>query len=123
MAVQTDMLAYFEDEMIDAFLLVGLDGSYDSNGEWVEAHQAEVPIRIIAPQPVNGKELDMLPQGEHTRNFLATWTKETVETREYLKDADRLRIESAVFKCFVDHNRKPLGNYHKLFIREMRDDN
>ena len=122
MAVQTDMLSYFEDEMIDASIQSGQAGTY-VDGEWVPSLAASAPIRIIAPQPVSGKDLEQLPQGEHTKNFRVSWTKETVKTREYLQDGDRVDIDGATYKIFNTNDRRILGAYFKFFIREMRDDN
>lgn len=124
MAIQYDMLQHFADEMIDATLLSGQAGSYDADGRWVPSIAAGTPVRIIAPQPISGKDLQLLPQGEHVQHFQVSWIQTTeVKTREYLEDADRIEINGEIFKIHQTHDRRTLGNFMKFFIREIRDDN
>jgi hypothetical protein len=124
MAVQYDILQHFGDEMIDATLSSGEAGSYDDEGRWTPVIGAGTPVQIIAPQPVSGKDLQLLPQGEHVQHFQVSWVQETnVKTREYLEDADRININGEVFKIHRTNDRRTLGNFIKFFIREIRDDN
>lgn len=124
MAVQYDMLQHFGDEMIDASLYSGQAGSYDAEGRWVPAHDVGTPVRIIAPQPISGKDLQLLPQGEHVQHFQVSWIQTTsVKTREYLEDADHIEINGETFKVHRTNDRRTLGNFIKFFIREIRDDN
>jgi hypothetical protein len=124
MAVQYDILQHFNYEMIDATLFSGQTGSYDADGHWVPSYDAGIPVRIIAPQPISGKDLQLLPQGEHVQHFQVSWIQTTsVKTREYLKDADHIGINGETFKIHQTGDRRTLGNFTKFFIREIRDDN
>ena len=124
MAIQYDMLQHFGDEMIDASLFVGQAGAYDDEGSWVPEHDVGVPVRIITPQPISGKDLQLLPQGEHVQHFQVSWIQTTnVKTREYLGEADQIEINGETFKIHRTNDRRTLGNFIKFFIREIRDDN
>jgi hypothetical protein len=117
------MLEHFSEEFVPAQVIRKSGPGSFIKGIWVPDSDA-VPesIRVIAPQPVNARELQMLPDGEHVRNYLKTWTEADVETREGELDSDKLDIFGTVYKVVQVENREPLGQYRKVFIREIRPD-
>jgi len=115
------MLEYFADEMVNASHIPGGAGSL-SKGIYTPAFGAPVPIRVIAPQPVNARDLQMLEDGEHVRNYLKTWTEAEVKTREQSVEADRLVIFGRTYRVMQVENREPLGKYRKVFIHEITAD-
>jgi len=116
------MLEYFAGEMVDATLVKGVVGSR-VKGRWVPGTPgAGVPIKMIAPQPVNARELQLLEDGEHVRNYLKTWTEAEVKTREQSVEADRLVIFGRTYRVMQVENREPLGKYRKVFIHEITAD-
>ena len=116
------MLEYFGDEMVDATLVKGVVGSR-VKGVWVPgAPGAGVPIKMIAPQPVNARELQLLEDGEHVRNFVKTWTEADVTTRDNTRDADFIVYAGREFKVMQVENREPLGKYKKVFLHEKTID-
>ena len=117
------MLEHFTDELVSAQVIRKAGPGTYVEGIWVpDADDTPEDIRVIAPQPVNARELQMLPDGEHVRNYLKTWTDADVETREGALDSDKLNIFGTVYKVVQVENREPLGNYRKVFIREIRPD-
>ena len=118
----TDLLAYFQAEMIAADWTAGDAGTYDASGAWVPAAGATVSIDIIAPQPVTANELQMLEDGEHVRDYLKTWTTDPVATRRGVKEADTLAFNGRTYKVMQVDNRDTLGEYQRLVIREITAD-
>ena len=117
------MLEHFSEEFVDATLIRKSGPGEYVEGIWnPDADAAPVPIRVIAPQPVTPRELQMLPDGEHVRNYLKTWTEEDVETRLAELGADKLSILGSAYKVVQVSNREPLGDYRKVFIREIPSD-
>ena len=117
------MLQYFNSEKISGQLIRGNSGSY-VEGIWVPVFDAAIDIVLIAPQPLTANDLQMLPDGEHTRNYVVSWIDVTnVKTREYDSDSDRIVIGAKIYKIFQVDDRTILGNYYRFILREIRDDN
>ncbi len=118
------LLDYFDFEFVDAVLKQGAtDGSYDDEGDWVSGTPiAPIAIRIVEPQPLTGKELQMFPSGEHTRNYLRTYIITDINTRSLYADSDTIEYLNKEFKVMLVEER--LGDdFYKLYIYEITDDN
>jgi len=111
------LLPFFESEKVTAELVKGSDGYYNE-GVWVSATGASSEIKIVFPQPVNQKELQMFADGEHIRNIVKTWVEGGVETRDKLKDADYIQYEDRRYKVMQVEDRSFSGNYLKVFMAE-----
>ena len=112
------MLRYFNQEKTTAQLIRGGVGSR-VDGEWVPVFDAPVPIRIITPQPLSANDTQMLPDGEHVRDFLKAWHEEKVFPREGTKDADRLEYDGDRYQVFQADDRSTLGRFYAFVMRRL----
>jgi hypothetical protein len=112
------MLKYFNNEKITAQLIPGIDGQY-VDGEWVPVFGPVVDIRIIAPQPITANDLVTLPDGEHVRDFVKTYTKEKVYPREDNEDADILFARGKFYKAYQVDDRAVLGKFYRIIMRKQ----
>jgi hypothetical protein len=112
------MLKYFKRETITAQLISGADGAY-VDGEWVITLLPQVPIRIIAPQPVTANDTQFLEDGEHVRDYLVSWSKTRVYPREGGEDADRIVFDGDTYKVVQTDNRSVLGKFYRFMMRRL----
>jgi hypothetical protein len=112
------VLQYFQPETITAQLQRGQAGAY-VDGRWVLSLAAAEDIRIIAPQPLVSNDLQMLQDGEHIRDYLTTWTKTRVMTREGGEDADRILFDGDTYKVMQVDDRSLLGRFYRVVMRRV----
>lgn len=111
------MLRYFEKEKITVFLIRGGSGAY-VNGEWTPTFDVPVPIRIIAPQPLTANDAQLLPDGEHVRDYLRSWSSVKVYPRERDEDADRIAWRGNIYKVMQCDDRRILGKFYAFEMRK-----
>ena len=116
-----DMLSYFTDEMVTATLTPGSAGAY-VNGEWVASFGTPSSIQIIQPQSLTQDLLNQLPQGERVQNFVQTWTELGADVRAGTMDGDRITFESKEYLVYQAEDRLFSGNFKRLILREITDD-
>lgn len=112
------MLRYFKKQKVKAQLIRSLPGEY-VDGEWVPDHGITSDIKIIAPQPIAANDTVNLPDGEHVRDYLKTYTTQKVMSREDSEDADTIFWKGNFYKAYQVDDRVPLGNYHKIIMRRQ----
>ncbi len=112
------MLRYFNNEMTDATLIPGNSGTY-VDGVWTPAFDAGTPIRIIVPQPVSANDLQMLEDSEHVRDYLVSWSKTRVMSREGDQDADRITYDGDTYKVMQTDDRSILGRFYRFVMRRL----
>lgn len=112
------MLKYFKKEMITAQLLQGDVGSY-VGGDWVPDFAASQDIKIIVPQPATANDLQQLEDGEHVRDFVRTWSKTRVFTREDDREADRIVTDGDTYKVMQVNDRKELGKFYRVVMHRL----
>ncbi len=112
-----DMLLYFDAEKVTAGIIRGAGAYVD--GEWVPSWDAEIPIVIIAPQPVKANELDMLEDGERRSDFLKSWSETKVYPREGQENSDRITWDGDTYKVVQTDNRVTLGDFYRFIMRRL----
>jgi hypothetical protein len=113
-----DLLQYFDDEKITVSLIPGAAGSY-VDGEWVLVLGASAPLVIIAPQPMTAKDIQSLPDGEHVRDYLKSWSETRVEPRDGGDDADRISYQGDTYKVMQSDDRATLGGFYAFQMRRL----
>jgi hypothetical protein len=113
------MLKYFNKEMINAQLIPGVAGQY-VNGEWEPEFGPVTDIRIIAPQPISANDTVNLPDGEHVRDYVKTYTKQKVYPREEEEEnADVLFARGKFYKAYQVDDRAVLGKFYRIIMRKQ----
>ena len=117
------LLDAFDFEMVTASLVGGgTDGSYDDEGAYSPgATETPVDIFIVKPQPVTANELQMLPSGERTMDYLKSYLKTTINTRELLVDSDIISYSGRNYKVIQVEDRSQDGGFYKFYLK--RSDN
>jgi hypothetical protein len=113
-----NLLNHFGSSMVSAQVAKHASGAY-VKGEWVPGDTTVEPIAIIDPQPVSGKDLQMLPQGENVAVNLVTWAQDSIATREALKDADTVEVRGETYKVTQVQDRSKSGGFYKIFMRKL----
>ena len=113
-----DLLQYFDDEKETVSWTPGDLGSY-VDGEWVLALGASVPLIIIAPQPMTAKDIQSLPDGEHVRDYVRSWSETQVESRDGGDDADRIDWKGDIYKVMQSDDRATLGGFYAFQMRRL----
>jgi len=112
------MLRYFKRQKITVSLIRGGIGVY-VDGEWIPAFEVPVDIRIIAPQPLTANDSQFLPDGEHVRDYLRSWSSVKVYPREGAEDADRIVFDGDRYKVVQADNRSILGRFYAFEMRVL----
>lgn len=81
------------------------------DSRWVPAAVAEIPIMIIRPQPANGRELQMLPEGDRQYSHLKTWTAAEVMPN------DVLTFRAVEYRVVSSKDYQFDGAFHKILLR------
>ena len=119
-----DMMGFFGDEMITVTLhrvAVGFEGEY-VNGEWVNGDlDITQPVQIIAPQPARASDLQMLPSGERSPDYLVSWTAYDLDTRTGTTESDVIEFEGNRYKV-MDAEKRRLGNFRKILLHLITHD-
>jgi hypothetical protein len=110
------LLSYFSDEMTTAQLISGEASAY-VGGVWVSSFAAATPISIIRPQPLIANDMQLLPDGEHVRDYLKSWSETRVFTREGDRDADRIEFDGDTYKVMQNDDRSLDGVFYGFVMR------
>lgn len=92
----------------------------DVNGRYTETTPTSTSIKVIAPQPANGTDLQFLPDGERQYTHLKVWS-----TYELLPD-DVVTIAGTDYLVANtgDYNKSCLGQqfsgFYRALIREVQ---
>lgn len=114
------MLEYFTDEMVSATWIPGGNGTYGASGLWVPATGTPSTIQIVRPQPVTSNDLQQLDDGEHTQDFLRTYTTALVDTREGVADSDVITWLSEPYRVVQVDKRDLDGGFRRVIMRRVR---
>lgn len=115
------MLKYFNNEKIKAQLIPGIAGQY-VDGEWVPEFGPVLDTRIIAPQPITANDTVNLPDGEHVRDYVKTYTKQKVYPREDEENADVIFARGKFYKTYQVDDRAVLGKFYRIIMREQESE-
>jgi hypothetical protein len=74
-------------------------GAYDSNGAYQPGATSTINI-IMSVQPLNGRELILLPEGERTKQYVRGYTNTQLYTAQQAasKKADQTSIDGVTFE-------------------------
>jgi hypothetical protein len=103
---------------ITVSLVQGDTGTY-VNGEWVLAPDAAVPLRVIAPQPLTANQAQLIPDGEHIRDYVRSWSESKVFPREGSRDADRIIWKGDTYKVMQADDRETVGGFYAFEMRRL----
>jgi len=106
------MLQHFEKVLVD--LTPSNDGVY-SNGVWIADEDDPSEIEVVIPQPVTMQEIVILPEGQHIKNFVKTWTESE------LKVNDKITYNEKEFLVYQVDTRFE-GNFYRVILREITSD-
>lgn len=117
-----NMLASFADQMISVSIIrAGDAGAYDAAGLWVPESAEPDTILILEPQPLTGRDLQNLADGEHVRDYRVTWSATVLNPRVGTRDSDRIVYQGSEYKVISVNNRDVLGGFYKAIIRRIPD--
>lgn len=110
--------------LMDSWDLISFTPNADSpGGSYVPGTpSAPVAIRAMPPQPMSMKDLVKDEAGEFVRDLIVTYTSETVNTRMDDIQADHLIYDGVEYEAYKMNDRRPLGNYRKVFLRKIQGD-
>jgi hypothetical protein len=112
------ILQFFGNEIVDASLIAGLDGSY-VDGDWQYVYDVPADVRIIAPQPLTSNDLQLVEDGEHVRDYLVSWSETKVFTREGNRNADLVVWDGSIYKVMQTDDRTELGPYYRFVMHKQ----
>lgn len=112
------LLSYFGDEMTTVQLISGEAGAY-VDGVWASDFADPAPISIINPQPLTANDMQLLPDGEHVRDYLKSWSETRVFTREGNEDADRIEFDGDTYKVMQNDDRSLDGVFYGFVMRRI----
>lgn len=97
------------------------DGGYDTSGNWSEGAATDTENVKVVSQPLNGRELEMLPEGERvkkSRKFI--FDENTVLTLgQYPKNGDRIIEGTDEYKIsLVITHGKPLPHTKTIGVKQ-----
>jgi len=92
----------------------------DVNGHWVNGTPVSTPINIVAPQPANGNELQLLPDGERQYTHYKLWS-----TAELLPD-DEVTISGTNYLVVLNMDyeiacqAEQFDGFYKAMVRKVQ---
>jgi hypothetical protein len=108
------MMPFFGSEMASATWTTRSADAYNAAGELVPGTDTDIPIKIIAPQPVKADELQMLEDGERISDHVKTWTDAAVQNR------GKITVGGLDYKV-VQVEDRPIGAFRKIIMRRSDD--
>ena len=92
-------------------------GSYDGDGEWIEGTNTDTNIQGVV-QSLSSDELQILPEGERTKETVKIHTKTQLFTAdEDLKtNADDIGYQGKIWTVSNLFNRNTVGGYYKAIL-------
>lgn len=92
-------------------------GSY-VEGEHTEGTASTFDIKASV-QPMSGRELMKLPEGERTQDNLVVLTASELRTREGTAQADRLSIDGATYEVLGVEDWYSEGGFYRAHVRRV----
>ena len=86
----------------------------DVNGHYVPGTPTSTSITVIAPQPANGTELQLLPDGERNYTHLKVWSESELAVD------DEVTIGGTDYLVVMSLNYDADGGFYKAMIREVQ---
>ena len=92
----------------------------DVSGHWVETTPTSTTISVIPPQPANGTELQLLPDGEREYTHLKVWSTAELATDDVLtiSGVDYLVVLSMDYDSACA--RLGFDGFYKALIRRVQ---
>lgn len=91
--------------------------SSNVGGQWVTGAPVDTAIEIIRPQPITGREMMFVPEGERNRRYQKTWTDSQVQVKTDTNRADSIVYRGVVFEVFAVEDWEE-GSFFKVIMRE-----
>lgn len=114
------MIEFFD--KVSASLFAANNGSY-VKGVWSPNYSTiGTDVKIIAPQPANANDLQMLEEGERVLNHLKTWIQESVLPRQGAKDSAKIVYDSRTYLVVKTNDRLIDGGFYKIILKEITED-
>ena len=92
-------------------------GSY-VDGRWVEGSETELTIKTSV-QPLNGKELEALPEGRREKSSYKGYTSLYMQTVQNSENPDRIVIDGDEYEIFTVENwQSNIINHYKFIAQK-----
>jgi len=104
----------------DIVLNSSTQGYRDENGDWIDGTPIAKTIKAVV-QPVNGDELQTVPEGERTNKLIKLHTTEVLKTTDEANavSADTVIVDGETFRIITVSNWNKLGGFYKaIAVRE-----
>ena len=104
----------------DIVLNSSTQGHRDENGDWVGGTPIIKTIQAVV-QPVNGDELQTVPEGERTNKLIKLHTTEVLKTTDEANavSADTVVVDGETFRIITVSDWNKLGGFYKtIAVRE-----
>lgn len=120
------MLQYFADETREALLFASPGVEYvNGEAQVVPGTVTPTTISIVKPQPLTGKDRQMLSDGEHVQDYVKTWTMDDVDQADNDGNGpDHIRIlnrnggpNNEVFRIKTLQDRRDEGGALQIVMR------
>ena len=89
------------------------DGYYDDNGEWVNDSQETIEV-TLSSQALNGRELDLLPEGERRKTSKKIYIPSEINLSYIPRYSDIIIIGGVRFKPIQIIPYMKIGMYYKV---------
>lgn len=94
-------------------------GGYGSDGRWQPGTPSTLTINASV-QPLNGRDLERLPEGERTTERLKVYSATRLFTSGAGQDPDVITVEGVDHQVETAETWGPNGNYWKMIVRSVR---
>lgn len=94
-------------------------GSYGTDGRWDDGGRLDDEI-LASVQPMNGRDLQLLPEGLRQRDSIKVYTEAELRTanQHVAKQADELQIDSIWYQVHtVSRQRSIIPHYKAICLR------
>lgn len=92
-------------------------------GDYVEgayvAGETETLTIEASVQPASGKELQRLPEGERTSDYLSVWTQTELFGRQESKSPDRILVDGYTYEVALVNDWLSEGGYVHAVVQRL----
>lgn len=114
-----DLLKYFPHEIVKVDHFRFADGAIDAQGKYTPGAETKTEdFEIVAPQPITGDDLKMLPQGEEASDYLFSMSRNEILVRKNKKDSDEIEWDGLRYKVVRVNSRITGGFYSFTMVRK-----
>ena len=92
--------------------------TYDSNGRLVAGSTSSIFV-VASVQPLFGRDLQQLPEGQHTSDMKAVYCATELKTQGSAQAADLIAIGGETYQVQKVENWSDSGNYFKALVAKV----